>query len=86
MNEQRAKYQNFGFVTARAIFRITGAPAGNRNFGLTFDGFECLEVTELDEAAAAGFDPDWIIEGDYATWKEMVRTSRRTAKPTPTIR
>ena len=73
MNEQRAKYQNFGFVTARAIFRITGAPAGNRNFGLTFDGFECLEVTELDEAAAARFDPDWIIEGDYATWKEMVQ-------------
>ena len=72
MNEQRAKYQNFGFVTARAIFRITGTSAGNRNFGLTFDGFECLEITELDEAAAAGFDPDWIIEGDYATWKEMV--------------
>ncbi len=73
MNEQRAKYQNFGFVTARAIFTITGTPAGDRTFGLVFDGFECVEVTELDPAGLAGFDPDWIIEGGYATWKEMVQ-------------
>lgn len=50
MNEQRAKYQNFGFVTARAVFRINGTPAGNRTFGLVFDGFECVEVMELDQA------------------------------------
>jgi hypothetical protein len=73
MNEQRAKYQNFGFVSARAVFRITGTPSGNRNFGLVFDGFECLEVHELTDSTAAGFDPDWMLEGDYATWKEMVQ-------------
>jgi hypothetical protein len=73
MNEQRAKYQNFGFVTARAIFRVTGTPAGNRNFGLVFDGFECLEVHELANGAIGSFDSDWVMEGDYATWKEMVQ-------------
>jgi hypothetical protein len=76
MNEQRAKYQNFGFVTARALFRIIGTPAGNRSFGLVFDGFECLEVTELKDAEHGAFDPDWIIEGDYATWKEMAQNIR----------
>ncbi len=73
MNDQRAKYQNFGFVTARAIFKINGTPRGDRAFGLVFDGFECVEVRELDQGALASFDPDWILEGDYAAWKEMVR-------------
>lgn len=83
MNEQRAKYQNFGFVTARAVFRIIGTPAGNRNFGLVFDGFECLEVTQLDDRAVAGFDPDWIIEGDYATWKEMISSIKAHGEADP---
>jgi hypothetical protein len=74
MNEQRAKYQNFGFVTARTVFRIIGAPGGNRNFGLVFDGFECLEVHDLADGAIGGFDPDWMMEGDYATWKEMIQS------------
>jgi hypothetical protein len=83
MNEQRAKYQNFGFVTARAVFRIRGTPSGDRNFGLVFDGFECLEVHELDDAAVAGFDPDWIMEGDYAIWKEMVQNIKSHGEADP---
>jgi hypothetical protein len=83
MNEQRAKYQNFGFVTARAIFRIIGTPSGNRSFGLVFDGFECLEVTELKDAECGAFDPDWIIEGDYATWKEMAQNIREHGEADP---
>lgn len=83
MNEQRPKYQNFGFVTARAIFRINGTPSGTRNFGLVFDGFECLEVTELKAPELSTFDPDWIIEGDYATWKEMVQNIREHGEADP---
>lgn len=83
MNEQRAKYQNFGFVTARAVFKINGAPAGDRNFGLLFDGFECLEVQELAGGAIAAFDPDWMIEGDYATWKEMVQNIEQHGEADP---
>ncbi|HKD69731.1 MAG TPA: hypothetical protein VKB84_23030 [Candidatus Binataceae bacterium] len=83
MNDQRAKYQNFGFVTARAVFRIAGTPAGTRNFGLTFDGFECLEVRELADGAVAPFDPDWIIEGDYSTWKEMVANIKAHGEADP---
>jgi len=83
MNEQRAKYQNFGFVTARAVFRIIGTLSGNRSFGLVFDGFECLEVTELKDAELGAFDPDWIIEGDYATWKEMVQNIRQHGEADP---
>ena len=83
MNDQRAKYQNFGFVTARAVFRIIGSAGGNRNFGLVFDGFECLEVVELDDSAIAGFDPDWTLEGDYATWKEMVSNIKSHGEADP---
>jgi hypothetical protein len=83
MNDQRAKYQNFGFVTARAVFKITGTPVGNRNFGLVFDGFECLEVHELADDAIASFDPDWVIEGGYATWKEMVQNIKAHGEADP---
>ncbi len=83
MNEQRAKYQNFGFVTARAVFRVTATAAGNRNFGLVFDGFECLEVRELTDGEIAQFDPDWTMEGDYATWKEMVQNIKAHGEADP---
>jgi hypothetical protein len=83
MNEQRAKYQNFGFVTARAIFRILGSPSGNRSFGLVFDGFECLEITELKDAEIGAFDPDWIMEGDYATWNDMVQNIKEHGEADP---
>ncbi len=83
MNDQRAKYQNFGFVTARAVFAITGTPAGNRNFGLVFDGFECLEVHELADNAIASFDPDWVMEGGYSTWKEMVQNIKAHGEADP---
>lgn len=72
MNEQRAKYQNFGFVSARAVFRILDTPGGNRNFGLVFDGLECVEIRELADSEIASFDPDWTLDGNHATWKEMV--------------
>jgi hypothetical protein len=83
MNDQRAKYQNFGFVTARAIFKINGTPKGDRSFGLVFDGFECLEARELDQGAIGSFDPDWIIEGDYAAWKEMVHNIKAHGEADP---
>jgi hypothetical protein len=83
MNEQRAKYQNFGFVTARAVFRINGTPAGSRDFGLVFDGFECIEVRELGRGEAAPFDPDWILEGDCATWKEMIQNIKAHGEADP---
>jgi hypothetical protein len=83
MNDQRAKYQNFGFVTARAIFKVKGTPKGDRSFGLVFDGFECVEVRDLDQTATATFDPDWILEGDYATWKEMVQNIKAHGEADP---
>jgi hypothetical protein len=83
MNDQRAKYQNFGFVTARAIFTINATPKGNRSVGLVFDGFECVEVRELDQGAIASFDPDWTIEGDYTAWKEMVRNIKTHGEADP---
>jgi hypothetical protein len=83
MNEQRAKYQNFGFVTARAVFRINGTPGGSRDFGLVFDGFECIEVRELGAGDVASFDPDWILEGDYATWKEMIQNIKAHGEADP---
>lgn len=83
MNDQRAKYQNFGFVTARAIFIVNGTAAGVRRFGLVFDGFECVEVRELKDGDLASFDPDWILEGDYATWKEMVQNIKAHGEADP---
>ena len=83
MNEQRAKYQNFGFVTARAVFRIAGTPAGDRNFGLVFDGFECIEIRDLAAPELAAFDPDWTLDGDYAAWKEMVQNIRANGEADP---
>jgi hypothetical protein len=83
MKDQRAKYQNFGFVDAHAIFRITSAPAGTRNFAMVFDAFECVEVREIADDAIAAFDPDWILEGDYGTWKEMVRNIKANGEADP---
>ena len=83
MNEQRAKYQNFGFVSARAVFRIFDTPGGNRNFGLVFDGLECVEIRELADSEVASFDPDWTLDGNHATWKEMVENIKAHGEADP---
>ena len=74
MNEQRAKYQNYGFVSSRGVFRVTGDAElrQDRNFALVFDGYECVELRELGNDEIQAFDPDWIFEGSYGSWKEMI--------------
>jgi hypothetical protein len=78
MNEQRAKYERYGFMDSVAVFRVTGdlALSQNRNFGLKFDGYECVEVRELKDDEIDVFDPDWIFEAPYDAWKEMIQNIR----------
>jgi hypothetical protein len=74
MNEQPAKYQSYGFITSRAVFRVmkNHKLGADRNFGVVFDAYECVEVRELRNDEIAAFDADWIFEGSYEAWKEMI--------------
>ena len=74
MNGQRNKYERYGFADSRAIFAVkAGDGAGNdRYFATIFDTYDCTEVKELGAAQVKSFDADWLYEGGYADWKEMI--------------
>ncbi len=73
MNEQEEKYKLLGFVDARGVFGVKGNGSKDRYFGAVFDTYDCAEVKELSQDELKKFDYDWIFEGDYADWKEMLQ-------------
>jgi hypothetical protein len=74
MNAQTQKYRRFGFVDSRGVFSVKAGDAlgQDRYFGAAFEIYECVEIRELSAGDIQGFDPDWIYEGAYGDWKEMI--------------
>ena len=74
MNAQTEKYRRFGFVDSRGVFSVKAGDALGRDryFGAAFEIYECVDVRELSAEEVQGFDPDWVFEGAYGDWKEMI--------------
>ncbi len=74
MNSQQEKYRDFGFAECKGVFRITpdSVSGKTRSFGVTFSTYECTEVCELGEAELSAYDADWVLEGPFKAWAEMI--------------
>lgn len=53
-------------------------PRENRGFVLRFDGYRCKAV---EEVAEPGKVADFVLEGKYGAWKEMIENIRANAGP-----
>jgi hypothetical protein len=71
-------FKKLGFVDANVGIMITpengGASAG---FVLEFSGYGCKRVDEVDRPKDSA---DFVIEGKYSTWKEMIENIRRNGE------
>jgi DNA-binding CsgD family transcriptional regulator len=72
MNAAPEKYRRIGASDVRVLVRVVGGngPTADRAAGLVFRDYGCAEVCEVTEPRF--FDPDFIIEGPYDVWIEMV--------------
>jgi hypothetical protein len=72
MNANRARQEQLGYVDCVAQFTVLdGGPGGAPlAYRVTFEEFSAIAVDEVPtrELGVA----DFALEGDYATWKEMI--------------
>ena len=82
MNDQTEKSRRFGFVDSRGIFSVKADDVMDRDrfFGAVFEVYECVNVQELSTDEVRGFDPDWVFEGAYDGWKEMIESIRANGR------
>ena len=74
------KFRRLGFCDASVGVKIL---AGNgfgeeQGFVLSFDGYRCKAVEEVTEPEKVA---DFVLEGKYDTWKEMIENIRANAGP-----
>jgi len=74
------KFRRLGFCDASVGIKVL---AGNgfskdRGFVLSFDGYRCKAVEEVTEPEKVA---DFVLEGKYDTWKEMIENIRANAGP-----
>ncbi|MCL0101497.1 hypothetical protein M1O29_00210 [Dehalococcoidia bacterium] len=74
MNGQKEKYERYGFVDSRAIFVVKPGDGleTEHYYATIFDTYECSDVKELSDGEVKTFDADWVYEGAYGDWKEMI--------------
>ena len=74
------KFRRLGFCDATVGIRVLAenGPREDRGFVLSFDGYRCKAVKEV---AAPEKVADFVLEGKYDTWKEMIENIRANAGP-----
>ncbi len=74
------KFRRLGFCDANVGINVL---AGNglgedRGFVLRFDGYRCKAVEEVGEPQKVA---DFVLEGNFGAWKEMIQNIRANAGP-----
>ena len=75
MNENEEQYKALGYADSRAVFKV-----GDRAYGLAFEIYSCAEARELATDEIGAYDPDWILEGDLDTWREMIENIKANGR------
>jgi hypothetical protein len=75
MQAHRAKYEKLGYVEVTLIPSVAFADGHVERYALVFDLYECSSVRRIESLAEIS-GPRVIIEGDHATWREMVENIR----------
>ncbi|MBI1884707.1 MAG: hypothetical protein HYS09_00020 [Chloroflexi bacterium] len=78
---QRAEtFRRLGFCDAAVGIRVLaeGGPGEGRAYLLRFDGYRCkaVEATAAPEKIA-----DFVLEGKYSAWKEMIENIKANGGP-----
>ncbi len=74
------KFRRLGFCDATVGINVLAenGPRENRGFVLRFDGYRCKAV---EEVAEPGKVADFVLEGKYGAWKEMIENIRANGGP-----
>ena len=74
------KFRRLGFCDATVGIEVLteNGPRENRGFVLKFDGYRCKAV---EEVAEPGQVADFVLQGKYNTWKEMIENIRANGGP-----
>ena len=75
MNENEEQYKALGYADSRAVFKV-----GDRAYALVFEIYSCTEARELAAEEIDAYDPDWILEGDVDTWREMIENIKANGR------
>ena len=70
--ENSDTFRRLGFCEAAVGVKVLAAENGqnrDRSFLLTFDGYSCNSVEEVDNVEQAA---DFVMEANFGTWKEMI--------------
>ncbi len=85
MNAAEERYRTYGYADARVVFKIDANDRlpHTRLFGLVFETYGCAEVRELQESDTEGFDCDFILQGPYKAWREMIENVQANGQADP---
>ncbi len=74
------EFRRLGFCDATVGIKVLAenGPRENRGFVLSFDGYQCKGV---EEVAEPGKVADFVLEGKYGAWKEMIENIRSNGGP-----
>jgi hypothetical protein len=75
MHREHDRFKKLGYFDTTFGVRIVDAPPGRNAYVLRFEVFECVEVRAVDDLDAASVD--FVLEGDLATWSEMLQNIRQ---------
>lgn len=65
------RFRHLGFCDATVGVKVLAENGKDkdRSFLLTFEGYSCSSVREVDDAERAA---DFVMEAKFSTWKEMI--------------
>lgn len=81
MEADRATHERVGEIDTTCVFTVFDAPDGDFHVKLTFEEFSLVDVTQLDDDFDPGEGIDFVLEGDFLDWQEMIEQIKPTGKP-----
>ena len=80
METDRRLHEHVGEIDTTCVIAVFDAPAGDFHVRLVFEEFSLIDVAEVGD----DFDPasvDFVLEGDYLDWQEMIDNIKAHGKP-----
>ena len=79
MNADRPTFEKLGFCDVVLGVRVVGKTS--HLYALTFEVFECADVSELHDASAAKLE--FTLEAPAALWREMIESIQKNGGALP---
>jgi hypothetical protein len=70
MQQEAARFRRLGFIDTTFGIHVTTPTGQNWRYLLTFEVFDCRDVTEVQQFDLTAID--FVITGDLAAWTEML--------------